>query len=192
MEIKFSIEFVSNEKELLKSILQCDSDEDLNFKLNKIARSAFEENRKMIVGQKIFTRGRDLLEYRLFNLIIYYFDGIIPNEQNICDLFQITSSESRSFIRSIMSKYQYNLKKTIDNTLKNLIEEDVNEDDNNIFKVSIQNQFFKDELNRILGTIDPSLPMIEKERGTVATYIVPRSSYFNLGRYFGIENEGDE
>ena len=189
MEIKFNVNIQDEEKELLKSILHCETDNELNILLNKIGRSAFEENRRMIIGQKVFTRGRDILEYRLFNLIKFFFDGKIPDEQKICDLFQITATESRAFVRSIMSKYQYDLKETISLTLKEQVENIQKDENEEIYKLSIQNQYFKDELNRILGTIDTSLPIIEKERGTISTYIIQPSSYQKLCEHFGIELE---
>jgi hypothetical protein len=189
MEIKFDVEIQDEEKELLKTILHCDSDEDLNNLLNKLGRSSFEDIRRMIIGQKVFTRGRDILEYRLFNLIKFFFDGKIPDEQKICDLFQITATESRAFIRSIMSKYQYDLKETISSTLKEQVENIQKEENEEIYKLSIQNQYFKDELNRILGTIDTSLPIIEKERGTISTYVIQTSSYQKLCEHFDIELE---
>ena len=189
MEIKFNVNIQDDEKELLKSILHCETDNELNILLNKIGRSAFEENRRMIIGQKVFTRGRDILEYRLFNLIKFFFDGKIPDEQKICDLFQITATESRAFVRSIMSKYQYDLKETISLTLKEQVENIQKDENEEIYKLSIQNQYFKDELNRILGTIDTSLPIIEKERGTISTYIIQPSSYQKLCEHFGIELE---
>lgn len=187
MEVNFEINIQDRENELLKSILECVDDNELNEKLNKIARSSFEEVRRMIMGQKIFTRGRDILEYRLFNLIIHYFDRKIPDEQQVCDLFQITSSESRSYIRSIMSKYQYDLKETIASSLKEQVENVVKDENEEFYRISIQNQYFKDELNRILGAIDTSLPIIEKERGTISTYIIQASSYLELCDQFVIE-----
>ncbi len=186
MDIHFYIpEIAPNEIELLKSILHC-TDQELNEKLNKVASASFEEYRKMILGQKVFTRGRDIVEYRLFIFIKYFFEGKIPDEQKICDLFQITATDSRSLIRSIMSKYQYELRETIATSLCEEVTK-IRKDENGDYKISIQNLFFKDELNRILGTIDTSLPIIEKDRGTISTYIIKPSSYRELCAFFNVE-----
>lgn len=187
MEIKFNVEIQNEEKELLKSILHCNSDEDLNNLLNQLGRSSFEEIRRMIIGQKVFTRGRDILEYRLFNLIKFFFDGEIPDEQKISDLFQITITESRAFIRSIMSKYQYDLKEIIFSTLKNQVENIQRDNNEGIYILSIQNHNFIDALNRILGSIDPTLPIIKKKPGTISTYLIKTSSYKKLCEYFKVE-----
>ncbi len=191
MKIKFDINLDNSEKELLKIILHCKNDDELNISLNKLGRSSFEEMRRMVIGQKVFTRGRDILEYRLFNLIKLFFDGKIPEEQKICDLFQITATESRAFIRSIMSKYQYDLKETIITTLKEQVENIKKEENDEFYTLSIQNQFFKDELNRILGLADTSLPIIKKEHGTISTYKIQPSSYIELCKYFNIEIKDD-
>jgi hypothetical protein len=186
MEINFTItEIEQTEKDLLKSILQCD-EATLNEKLNKVARSSFEEYKRMILGQRVFTRGRDIIEFRLFILIKHFFEGKIPEEQKICDLFQLTASESRSLVKSIMSKYQYELRDTITSSLKDEVEKISKIENSNDYKMSIQNQYFKDELNRILGTIDTSLPIIEKDRGTISTYVIKRSSYLRLCELFNI------
>ena len=65
-----------------------------------------------------------------------------------------------------MSKYQYDLKDTITNSVKDEVQNITKMANGNDYKISIQNQYFKDELNRILGSIDTSLPIIEKEKGT--------------------------
>lgn len=189
MKIKFEVDIDNSEKELLKTITGCATDDELKDKLNKIGRASFEEMRKMIIGQKVFTRGRDIIEYRLFNLIVYYFERKIPDEQKICDLFQITATESRALIRSIMSKYQYDLKTTILSSLKEEISCLTKEDDAEFYKISIQNLFIKDELNKILGAIDTSLPIIKKENGTISTFIIMPSSYNELCEKLGIEIE---
>lgn len=187
MEINFSIPDISqNERDLLKSILHC-NDGDLNERLNKVAASSFEEYRKMILGQRVFTRGKDILEYRLFIFIKYYFDGIIPEEQRICDLFQITAKESRALVRSIMSKYQYELRDNISSSIRLEVEKITKDDHSGEFKISIQNQFIKDELNRVLGTIDTSLPIIEKDKGTISTYVIKPSSYQKLCEYYNVD-----
>ena len=187
MEIKFDIPAIeAGETNLLKSILHC-TDAELNDKLNKVAQASFEEYRKMILGQKVFTRGRDIIEFRLFIFIKYFFNGKIPDEQKICDLFQVTATESRSLIKSIMSKYQYDLKDTITNSVKDEVQNITKMANGNDYKISIQNQYFKDELNRILGSIDTSLPIIEKEKGTISTYVVKASSYVKLCNHFAIQ-----
>lgn len=41
-------------------------------------------------------------------------------------------------------------------------------------------------LNRVIGSIDGSLPQIEKKRGTVSNYVLRRSSYIKLCERFDL------
>jgi hypothetical protein len=76
----------------------------------------------MFLGQKVFRRGSDILEYRLFLLIEKALEGQIPDEQVVSNLFQTTPTESRSLIRSVMSKYQYQLRGAIEYSIRAILE----------------------------------------------------------------------
>jgi len=138
----------------------------------------------MFIGQRVFTRGADIQEYRLFLLIKEPFGNQIPDEQRVSDLFQTTASQSRSLIRSVMSKYQYELQDAISATLKRAVQAAEAESDD--WTVTINSENIVEALNRVIGAIDGSLPQIEKKRGTVSYYVLRRSSYSALCRRFGL------
>ena len=121
MDIKAQIDLTDVERDELAEILG-GKPSDLAKALAPYATAALREVVSMILGQKVFTRGSDLLEYRLLLMIVHAFNGRIPNEQQVCNLFQTTTSASRSLIRAVMSKYQYQLKRVTEETLKQLIE----------------------------------------------------------------------
>jgi len=85
------------------------------------AAGAAEEYARMFLGQRVFTRGSDMREYRLALLIRRAFGNKIPDEQTVCDLFQCTLSQSRALLRAVMSKYQYELSTAINETLAAVI-----------------------------------------------------------------------
>ena len=72
VKVEISEEMVTT----LSEIVNCDVDE-LNEELTKIATAATEEYIKMMLGEKVFTRGSDIREYRLYLLILKYFEGNI-------------------------------------------------------------------------------------------------------------------
>jgi hypothetical protein len=117
MKIAFNIDLDKNDKEELAIILGCNSQE-LAQKLSLYGVAALREYITMFLGQKVFRRGSDILEYRLFLLIESALEGQIPDEQVVSNLFQTTSTESRSLIRSVMSKYQYQLREAIEDSIK--------------------------------------------------------------------------
>src|SRR5207253_2749865 len=87
-------------KEILKQITKTSPSSADSFKwpdtLKAYAEAAVLEHIRMFIGQKVFTRGSDIREYRLFLLIDTAFNGFIPDEQTVCALFQCTVTQSRA------------------------------------------------------------------------------------------------
>ena len=191
MEIKSILNLSSEEEEELAKILTCQKAE-LSNSLSPFSSAALEEMVSMFLGQKVFNRGTDLLEYRLFLLIIHAFDGKIPDEQEVSKLFQTTTTGSRSLIRAVMSKYQYQLKTTIENSLKNLLVNVTISEEKDSYTVSIHNLNLVDELNLILSEKDTNLPPVQKKRGSVSTYEILPSSYLKLCEYFNVKTKSLE
>ncbi|MGP9809009.1 hypothetical protein ACT3TQ_13230 [Halomonas sp. AOP12-C2-37] len=185
MDINTSIQLSDGEKSELATILDCDVDL-LEQELQPIASAAMLEYTAMILGQKVFKRGSDMLEYRLFLLIQHRFGNKIPDEQKVCRLFQCTSSESRSLIRSVMSKYQYVLKDAIEDSVKDAVNEADRADGETKYSVVINSKTVVDELNRKLAELDGTLPSVKKKSGSVSTYEIAPSAYENLKFHFGL------
>lgn len=184
MEIKIDIDLNGDEEEQLAQILGCDA-EDLEDNLVPFFEAASEEHIKMYLGQRVFTRGSDFKEYRLFLLINHAFDGI-PSEQEISNLFQTTITQSRSLVRSVMSKYQYELSNIIKETLSEVINEaeQIDDDDSGKYYVTIGNKSIVEAINLKLSSIDGTLPQIKKKRNSVNNYEIKPSSYNKLVEYF--------
>jgi len=181
MNIETKIELSPEEEKTLQGILHCDN-KKLKQYINKFASASIEEYCRMILGQKVFTRFNDIREYRLFLIIKEVFNNRIPDDQIISDLFQTTPSESRSLSRSIASKYQYELREAISETLKEIIS---NASEKNGKYVFTSNSSTKvEELNKILISIDGTLPKIKKDSGSVSQYLVEKSSYNKLKEHF--------
>ena len=79
-----------------------------------------------------------------------------------------------------MSKYQYQLKSYIENTLKYLLDSAVVSENKDSLLLSVHNLNLVEELNRELAEIDTNLPPVQKKRGSVSTYIIFPSSYNRL------------
>lgn len=185
MEVKANLELDKGEKAELLKILGC-NEEQLPAKLSSFGSAALEEMVSMMLGQKFFSRGSDILEYRLFLLMVYAFQGTIPDEQDVCRLFQLSASGARSLIRAVMSKYQYQLKDIIEKSMTSLVQEVVPSKDDNCFMVSVHSLNLVDQLNSELAAIDTNLPPVEKKRGSVSTYRILPSSYEKLCKRFKV------
>ncbi|MDR7870205.1 MAG: hypothetical protein RIN55_05050 [Tissierellaceae bacterium] len=191
MELNFTVSLDENEQNLLKQIFDCNNDA-LIAKLEKISKASTIEYLKMILGQKVFTRGQDIKEYRLYLLIRYLFNGIIPDEQVITTLFQTTNSESRSLLKSVLAKYQYELKESINDTINLILQNDIQHDEEkDIYYVSNIALNIVDEMNKTLSSIDGSLNQINKRRSSLQTFDITPSAYEALCAYCGISQEGE-
>ena len=105
--------------------------------------------------------------------------------RKICDLFQTTVSQSRALIRSVMSKYQYVLSSAIKTTITNTILGAVQAEAGDDFEFTVNSENVVEALNRVLASLDGTLPQIAKKKGTVTTYILKPSSrvyLFNITR----------
>jgi hypothetical protein len=183
VEISTVVNLQSEEEVEIAAILGCNTIE-LNNKLNVLIGAAFEEYLTMLRGQKVLKRGSDILEYRLFLLIKTTFNGTIPDEQIVSNLFQTTHTESRSLIRAVLSKYQYQLRSFIDNTMRIALKSAtfVEQEKKQFYSVVINSQNIIYGLNRLLAELDGSLPPVIKKKGSVSTYEIKSSSYGRLKR----------
>jgi len=163
----------------LARILKC-SVRNLPGRLALYASAAIEEYVSMFRGQKVFTRGSDITEYRLFLLITKAMGNSIPGEQDVCSLFQTSTTESRALIRAVMSKYQYSLRDAVNSSMKQIIRDARQNEEDGTREVTVDSLNIVEELNRLLATIDGALRPITRKRGSVSTYEISPASYARL------------
>ncbi len=201
MNINFELDLRGEEQELLKNILEIETDNppqrpigtanrELADKISVISKAASYEYVRMILGQKIFTRGQDIKEFRLFMLIKYLFNGKIPDEQTITTLFQTTTSESKSLLRSVLAKYQYELRESINETIKDILGNRLTrhelEEGEIIYYTSNIPLNIVDEMNKLLSGINGALTQISKKRGALNTFEIAEDAYTALIEHFGL------
>jgi hypothetical protein len=186
LQVTITLNFTPAEETEVAAILGC-SIADLNNQLNTCAKASLSEYLTMFRGQKVFKRGSDMLEYRLLLLIENTFNGEIPDERTVSSLFQTTLTESRSLIKSVISKFQYQLRPHIDNTLKATLQRATRQNNTQDYTVVINSQNVVNELNKTLADIDGSLSAIIKKKGSVSTFEIPPSSYNQLCNKFHIQ-----
>jgi len=185
MKLVIEIRLPEHDESALSAVLGVDG-RSLEELAGRIATASFTEYVTMILGQKVFSRGSDLREYRLLLLIEFLFYGRIPTEDEVSRLFQTTTSESQSLIRRVMSKYQYLLKKAIENSLRDLIRAARQAGQGEPFAAVVNSANLVDELNRLLADLDGTLPPVTKQRGSVATYELAPSSHARLLKRLGV------
>ena len=176
----------ADEKRQLARAFGC-AIKDVDDAIERCVTAAREEYLRMILGQRVFTRGQDIREYRLYLMIRHVFHGRLPTEPQISALFQTTATQSRALLRAVMSKYQYDLQDPILDTLRDELrrgQPDPNTPGGLLLTVDSENVI--DALNRELGSIDGTLSQVTKARNTVSTYEVPAASYKALQQHLGL------
>lgn len=186
MEIAITINLSQAEEAEIAAILGCDVTA-LNDRLNACSLAATNEYLAMFRGLKTFKRGSDMLEYRLLLLIETAFNGVIPDERTVSSLFQTTLTESRSLIRSVISKYQYQLRGHVERTLCECLSDARRQNNTQHYTVVIKSHNIVDELNKALADIDGSLSSVAKKKGSVSTYEIAPSSYNQLCNKFAVQ-----
>jgi hypothetical protein len=176
-----------DERSQLEATLGC-SPTQLDTVLDRYAEAAREEYVRMMLGQRVFTRGQDLLEYRLLLLIRHVFNSRLPSEHQISAVFQTTVSQSRTLLRSTLAKYRYELDAAIVATIRAVLaaalmdpdDSDVEEDEEKTRLLTIDNANVVKEINRRIVSIDPSLPPLKKQPRTGAVFKIKASAYNRL------------
>lgn len=185
MQITVTLDLNNAEETEIAAILGCDVT-DLGDLLGGYAGASIKEYLAMFRGQKVFKRGSDMLEYRLLMLIETAFAGVIPEERVVSSLFQTTLTESRSLIRAVISKYQYQLRTHIERTLRACLTGATRENDSQSYSVVINSHNVVDELNKALADINGNLSPVAKKKGSVSTFEIAPSSYGQLCIKFGV------
>ena len=173
------LDFTAGERKQLSQILGC-TEGELPEKLDSFSKAATEEYVRMVLGQRVFTRGQDVREYRLYLLIRHVFEGQLPTEQQISALFQTTTSQSRALLRAVMSKYQYELQEAIQSSLKAALATASRSNDTEPWTLTVDSENVIEALNRRLAAKDGTLPQIVRARNTITTYEIQNSAYQKL------------
>jgi hypothetical protein len=184
MNMNLDVDLRTQEENELRKILKKEASE-WPAGIKPYVEAATLEYIRMFLGQKVFTRGSDIREYRLFLLIRTAFNGAIPDEQTVCALFQCTLSQSRGLLRAVMSKYQYELSDAITSTLKELLRR-VKKNVNGALVVTINNESVVGELNKVLAMVDAGQDQVVRQTGKLATYELKPDAYRKLCENFGI------
>ncbi len=167
--------------------MRCDEN-DLPTRLEPYARAALQEYTTLFSGQRVFTQGADLRAYRLLLLIKEVFENEIPNEQQVSSMFQTTISQSRSLLRSVMSRYQYELQEIVEGTLKGALSAAEQRETDGSWEVTVNNKSLVERLNEILAIYDDgTIPRVRLKANSISTYSMTPSAHACLCEHFDIE-----
>ena len=189
MDVTAALPITDADKEQLTQILKCEAN-SLEAELKEVASAAITEYVEMFVGRKVFTRGSDMREYRLFCLIKFRYKNRLPTEDEVSALFQSTTSQSRTLLRAVVSKYQYELSAVIQDALKEAVAnltQDEEAGEGSDWYLDALSEYVVERLNHRIASIGPSLGRLTREQGTASRYIVKPATRDALRNAYGLE-----
>jgi len=186
MPVTAQLELDASQRKRLAAILEC-KESEVEKRLAPYATAALEEYVRMFTGERVFTRGQDIREYRLYLLMRYVFGGTIPDDRQVSALFQTTSSQSRTLVRSVLSKFQYELEPVVRESLRAAVEGAV-EGESGTWRIELRSQNAVDALNELiarLSTRAKPLPLLTPNASGANVYTLANSARNALRKEFG-------
>jgi hypothetical protein len=185
-KVEASLNLTQEDEAELARVLGCKPAE-LGAVLAPYTNAALLEYIMMFLGQKVFTRGSDIREYRLLLLIQQVLDNHIPDEALVSRLFQSTTSESRALLRAVMSKYQSQSHSAAEQSIRDILAKAKPDDSGGPWLITVDNTIIVEHLNRALAEIDGTLEKVARYGISVSTYQVTPASFISLCKAFNVK-----
>ena len=157
--------------------------------LQKLTCAALNEYKQMFLGVGLPSRADEIQQYRLLQLILYYFGDRLPTEAEVSALFQLTRSRSRNLIRAVMTRFHYQLELHVMETLRQSVKQAEHIGDPPEYRVVIQSDNVVEELNRIIGSVAPKLDPITRLPSAARTYRISEDTYAELCGHLNVPTE---
>ena len=184
-EVKVTLNLTPDDEAQLVRVLDCKPAE-FSGVLASYATAALTEYVMMFLGQKVFTRGSDIREYRLLLLIQQVFANRIPDEARVSRLFQSSTSESRSLLRAVMSKYQSQSHRAAEQSVHDILAKAASDSEGGFWLITLDNTIVVEYLNRVLAETDGTLEKVARDGTSVSTYKVTPASFNALCKAFKV------
>lgn len=190
MKISFDLdesELSSSDGKIVLSSLGLPEEANLPATLGKIAKCSLLEYRKMFIEKGLPTKAAEVMQERLFYLIKGYYKDSLPNEQQISTIFQLTYSSAKTLLRNTISKYRIYLQVEIKETIKKVLKTAT--EDNGKYRLVVQSETIKDELNLYLTQNAPTLKKMLAEKGSAGVFVCPADTMTFLREKYGLKSK---
>jgi hypothetical protein len=184
VEIRFDLDLPAGDTAALKTVLATD-DAHLQAELVKHARAAVQEYIEAYIGRRTFTRGTDILEYRLALLAEYVY-GAVPQDAKVALLFKIPQARSATLVKNTMSKFGYQLRALTETSAKSLLDTAQKREGPARWEVTINASELLRELNAKLAAVDPNQKPIIRVKDSGAIYEISVGAYNTLRSAYGM------
>ncbi len=184
MKLTIDMELSDSDKKMLCATLGCNLTA-LNDTLTGHALAAIHEYVEAYLARRAFSKGSDILEYRLALLIQHAFGNKIPDDLTVSRLLQRTPASSRTVIRNTLSKYRYQLDAAEVESVKALLESaDWAGGGSDICRVNASRNLVE-VMNQRLRAEESTLKQVLHDAGSVGLYAIREHTYNKLCKLFG-------
>ncbi len=179
--------FNDDQKTKLMALFGVTDDAQFSDALGRVILAALEEYREMFLGMGMPSRASEIREYRLYHLIKYFFRGRIPDELDVSSMFQLPESRSKNLILYVLTRFRYDLKDEILNTLKQIALEAELDRGTGEYHVYIGSQNMVEELDQIIQRAGIKYKKLTKNRNESNMYSISPNSYMVICNNLQIE-----
>ncbi len=189
MPISFTLNDIlsADEQAALKESLGIPSDPELNRAMSKLAKAVSREFADVVLGSYTPRSGADVIERRLLYLIRYYFDGRIPTELQLSQLFRIPDASATTLLRNISARQRPLILPAYKATLQALFDAKAANADRTAHEVTLVSKHMVDWLKGESSRVAPTFGQLYKVRGTNDRYAIPIDTYNALCADLGLQ-----
>lgn len=195
MPITFAPEVINQENlERLENIfnyydhLKVNGNFNVDDFLNRIGKASYEENIQLYSSSMRISTISELNQFKLYLIVKYVLDNIIPTENEVSQLFKITNTNASTLIRNMQSRYQIELQTALNSSILEIIQDDnlgeeYTNEDGRYYQVYIRSNSIVKTMNQILQYSPDSYPPISICRGFNNRYKIFESTKIFLTHY---------
>jgi hypothetical protein len=180
-------DLTDNDKLIIKDCLELKENEDFEMVLGKLSKTALMEYLKMITGNGLPTKAEEVKQERFLFLLEYYFQGKLPNENQLSSIFQITQSQSKTLLRNTKSRYRTKISNHIKKSLIETISSFCFNKDRERFEFVCCSPTIIEDLNLIISQRGAEHELVQKIKDSASKYYCIIDTYDFLKKHFNIK-----
>lgn len=166
----------------------CETEADKTLYINNvmsgIEKAAAIEYSEMVYNHKRFASTSELNQYRLFLMVEHVFQGIIPTEYEVSQLFSITFSNASTLIKNMRGRYQFELESSLKSTIQKVLAQIGDEAAvDHFFKINIRSKELVSAMNEVIASIDSNHILIKKIENVSNEYKIRENVKSSLEEY---------
>jgi hypothetical protein len=178
LQLNFALELSEEEADALADTLGC-APADLEDHLGRYAPAALREYAEMFAGQAM-TSVADLRERRLVAMLLALPPDDFPSDERIARMFNLTSGQGRSLLRTSLSRHRNRLKGAMEAAARRFIAACEPAAEGGGREARFPNAVVIEMLNAQLAAAAAPRSPIRRKAGTFDTYVVSNGAYNEL------------